>query len=332
MIHQKKISFYSVLGLFLFAVFQSFGFCSNDSYNKIVSKDGTGNYTTIQAAINDSKAFPYERITIYVKKGVYHEKVVIPEWNPNISVVGESVDETIIEYDDYFSKINLGVNSTFYTATLRVDGDNFLAKNITIKNTSGDVGQAIALFVNSSKAAFLDCKILGNQDTLYVTGKGFKNYFKNCFIEGTTDFIFGNATAYFDLCTINSVKDSYITAASTDKETPFGFIFSSCTITANAGVSKVYLGRPWRIYAKTVFVSCTIGGHILPEGWHNWAKPEAEKNAFYAEGSNKGDGYRPKSRVAWSHQLTYKEVKKYTIENCLGAEFITFLNSLQNLK
>ncbi|MCK7589068.1 pectate lyase [Subsaxibacter sp. CAU 1640] len=288
-----------------------------DPFNVTVAADGSGDYRTVQEAINNSKSFPYEKITIFIKNGIYKEKVKVHEWNTNITLVGESKEQTIITYDDYFNKVGMGRNSTFYTYTLLVEADDFIAKNLTIENSSGDVGQAVALSVFSNRVAIVNCRILGNQDTLYASGNG-RQYFKDCYIEGTTDFIFGSATAFFDNCTINSKKNSYITAASTPKDTTYGYVFKNCKITADADVSKVYLGRPWRIYAKTVFIDCDLGNHILPEGWHNWDKPEAEQTSFYAEYQNKGDGFQPKQRVLWSYQLKASEAKQYTLETVLG--------------
>ena len=298
----------------------------NDKY-KVVSKDGTGDYTTIQAAINDTQSFPYERITIFVKNGIYKEKIKVHEWNTNISLIGESKENTIITYDDYFNKIGLGKNSTFYTYTMLVEANDFVLKNITIENASGDVGQAVALSIFSDRVAVIDCRILGNQDTLYASGTG-KQYYKNCYIEGTTDFIFGSATAFFENCQIHSKKDSYITAASTPKDASYGYVFKDCNLTSNATTTKVFLGRPWRIYAKTVFINCKLGNHILPEGWHNWSKPDAEKTTFYAEYNSVGEGSSSDKRVSWSHQLSKCQAKKYTIKNCLGLEFSKTINQL----
>ena len=293
-----------------------------DEYNVTVSKNGKGDYTTIQQAINNSKSFPYKRVTIFIKDGIYYEKVKIHEWNSNITLVGESKEKTIITFDDYFDKINLGRNSTFFTPTLLVEANNVVLKNLTIENSAGEVGQAVALAVSSDEVAVINCKLLGNQDTLYASGKG-KQYYKDCYIEGTTDFIFGSATAFFENCQIHSKKDSYITAASTLKESEFGYVFKDCKITSDENVTKVYLGRPWRIYAKTVFINSNLGKHILAVGWHNWSKPEAEKTTFYAEFKNLGDGFHPNERAKWSHQLNDDEAKKYTLKNVLG----TFKNS-----
>lgn len=301
-----------------------------DEFNIIVAQDGSGDFTKIQEAINGSKAFPDDRITIFVKNGVYYEKVKIYSWNPKISLIGESREKTIITYDDYFNKINLGRNSTFHTYTVLVEGNDFVAKNITIQNTSGEVGQAVALNVNANRVVFTNCSFLGNQDTLYTSGEGTKNYFKNCYIEGTTDFIFGDATVLFENCIINSMKNSYITAASTPQNTSFGYVFKNCKLTANEGVDEVYLGRPWRIYAKTVFINCEMGKHIKSEGWHNWSKPEAENTSFYAEYRCTGEGFQPNKRVSWSHQLKRSETKKYTTENIMGDDFSKVIAELNS--
>lgn len=289
----------------------------SNPFKIVVAQDGSGDYTSIVEAIKNTKAFPYDRITIFIKNGVYKEKVKIHEWNQNLALVGESKENTIITYDDYFNKVGLGRNSTFYTYTLLVEANNVILKNLTIENSSGEVGQAVALSVFSDEVAVINCNLLGNQDTLYASGKG-KQYYKNCYIEGTTDFIFGSATAFFENCEIYSKKNSYITAASTPQDSLFGYVFKDCKITADKAVDKVYLGRPWRVYAQTVFMNCELGKHILPIGWHNWSKPEAEKTAFYAEYENKGEGYKPSERVEWSHQLTKREAKKYTLKNVLG--------------
>lgn len=290
---------------------------SKTAYDIVVAQDGSGDYESIVEAIKNTKAFPYERITIFIKNGIYKEKVKIHEWNSNLFLIGESKENTIITYDDYFNKVGLGRNSTFYTYTLLVEANNVVLKNLTIENSSGDVGQAVALSVFSDEVAIINCKLLGNQDTLYASGKG-KQYYKDCYIEGTTDFIFGSATAFFENCEIYSKKDSYITAASTQKEVLFGYVFKDCKLTAADGVQEVYLGRPWRVYAKTVFINCELGHHILREGWHNWSKPEAENTAFYAEFENSGKGFQPESRVPWSHQLTKSEAEAYTLKTVLG--------------
>jgi pectinesterase len=286
-----------------------------NEYDIVVAKDGSGDYTSIQSAIEASKSFPYKRIKIFIKKGTYHEKVFIPSWNTNISLVGESRDSTIITYDDYFKSINKGPNSTFYTATLLVQGNDFYAENLTIENSAGAIGQALAVAVEADRCFFKNCKMLGNQDTLYVAGEHFRQYFSDCYIEGTTDFNFGEATALFETCTIKCKSNSFITAASTPSNVLYGLVFKSCNILAMPGVDKVYLGRPWRKYARTVFIDCSMGSFIRDEGWSNWNKTDNNKTSFYAEYNSKGEGAKPRQRVAWSHQLTNEQAKKYNIQN-----------------
>lgn len=291
---------------------------SGVQYEMTVAQDGTGDFPTIQSAIDATKAFPDKRITIYIKNGTYREKVKVPSWNNKLSLIGEDAGKTIISWDDYFKKIDRGRNSTFFTYTLKVEADDFYAKNLTIENTAGPVGQAVALHLEGNRCSFINCKFLGNQDTMYLTGENSKQYFGNCTIEGTTDFIFGSATVVFDQCTIVSLRDSYITAASTNQGKAFGFVFMNCKLQAKEGVTKVYLGRPWRAFAKTVFMNCELGSHIVPEGWKEWSNADDKSTTFYAEYNNSGPGADTKARASWSHQLKKGEVKKYTQTRILG--------------
>jgi len=312
---RKKYPPILTLALMLLFIFSSLA--AQEVYEMTVAPDGTSDYTSIQKAIDNCKSFPDKRITIYVKNGVYREKIVVPSCNPQISLIGEDPEKTIITNGDYFDKMNRGRNSTFFTYTLLVIADDFHAENITIENSAGPVGQAIALFVRGDRCVFRNCRITGHQDTLYTDGFNARHYFENCYIDGTTDFIFGPSTALFKYCVIHSKKNSYITAASTPQGNSFGYVFLDCKLTADEGVDKVYLGRPWRDYAKVVFIRCEMGQHILPEGWSNWSGTERDKTAFYAEYANTGAGSAASQRVAWSHQLTRKEAKKYTPANIL---------------
>lgn len=285
------------------------------SYKMTVAKDGSGDFTSVQEAIDATKAFPDKPIVIHIKKGVYNEKVRVYSWNTLLTLQGEDASETIITYNDHFDKLALGRNSTFHTYTMKVEANDFKAENLTIINSSGPVGQAVALHVEGDRCQFVNCRILGNQDTLYAAGEGSRQYYKNCYIEGTTDFIFGEAIAVFEDCTLDNKSDSYLTAASTPKNQAFGYVFLNCKITADNGVKKAYLGRPWRDYAKVVYINCELGAHILPEGWSNWNKTDRDKTAYYAEFNSKGSGAKASKRVSWSHQLSKKEAKKYTVEN-----------------
>lgn len=286
-----------------------------------VAIDGSGDYTSINEAIYHTKSFPDKPITIFIKNGVYHEKVKIPAFNTKLSLIGESREGTIISWDDHFRKIDKGRNSTFYTYTFKVEANDFHAENLTIQNTAGPVGQAVALHVTGDRLTFRNCNILGHQDTLYSAGENSHHYFYNCFIEGTTDFIFGEATALFERCTIHSLADSYITAASTPKGKHFGFVFLDCSLTASPDISNVYLGRPWRDFARVVFLHCNLGRHIRPEGWANWDGTSRTETAFYGEYENNGPGAAPQNRVPWSHQISKSEAEKYTREQILSSFF-----------
>ncbi len=279
----------------------------------VVDKEGNGDFLSIQAALNATKAFPEKHITIFIKKGIYREKVMIYSWNNNLTLKGEHKDSTIIRWGDHFKKMNLGRNSTFHTYTLKVQANDVSIQNLTIENEAGAVGQAIALHLEGDRIQVENCTINGNQDTLYMAGEGSRQYFQNCNISGTTDFIFGEATVVFSSCNIISKSNSYITAASTPKTQPYGLTFIDCKLTKiNEGVTKVYLGRPWRSYAKTVFINCELGEHIVPSGWDNWGSREKEMTAFYGEYGSTGRG-AGKKRVQWSHQLTKLQASDYTM-------------------
>lgn len=277
-----------------------------------VAQDGTGDYRTLKEVLNVCKSFPDQRIEIRLKPGVYKEKIEIFSWTTRIALLGENADSTIITFDDHTGK---GDIMTFTSYTVKVMGDDFYAENITFENAAGPVGQAVALHVEADRCIFRRCKFKGNQDTIYAAGAGSRQYFIDCYIDGTTDFIFGAATAVFENCEIRSKRNSFVTAASTPQDQPFGYVFMHCRLTADAGVDKVFLGRPWRNYARTVFIECTLGSHIIPEGWQNWGRKEAESKTFYAEYKNTGPGAASGSRVAWAHTLTAKEARGYTLQN-----------------
>ena len=295
----------------------------------IVALDGTGNYTSIQEAFNSTRDVSSLRVEIRIKNGVYHEKLNIPSWKTNISLIGESKEATIISFDDYSGKKLAGGKDqygrdkfgTFTSYTVLVQGNGFIAENLTIENTAGKVGQAVALHIEADRVLIKNCRLLGNQDTLYLTKENARQYFLDCYIEGTTDFIFGEAIAVFENCVIKSLVNSYITAASTQQGQKFGFVFLSCKLIADATATKVFLGRPWRPFAKTVFLYCELGPHIVAEGWNEWKGdamfPDKEKTTYYAEFENTGAGSNIQARVSWSKQLSKKESKQYQSKNIL---------------
>ncbi|MCZ4243324.1 pectinesterase family protein [Pedobacter punctiformis] len=283
----------------------------------VVAADGSGNFKTVQEAINTVPDFRKVITIILIKKGVYKEKLVLAASKQNVKFIGESRDETILTYDDFAQKKNIfgEEKGTSGSSSFYIYGEGFSAENITFENSSGPVGQAVAVWAGADKMIFNNCRFLGFQDTLYTYGGNNRQYYKNCYIEGTVDFIFGASTAWFETCTIFCKKAGYITAASTADTTKYGYVFSKCKVIGNAPSDSFYLGRPWRPYAKVAYLNCELPEFIKPEGWNNWGKESNEKTAFYAEYKSKGKGGKIESRASWSHQLTDEEYKHYTLEN-----------------
>jgi pectinesterase len=310
--HFKWLVMKRFLLLFLLVLPSVLFFGQEHKINITVSCDGTGDFSSVQDAVNSIRAYMADRTFIFIKNGVYKEKVIVPSWITNLTMKGESVDSTIITWNDHANIRNMG---TFRTYTILIQGNGFTAENITFENNAEQLGQAVAVHAEGDRAIFRNCRILGNQDTLLTANQDSRQYYEACYIEGTTDFIFGPATAWFEKCRIHSKKNSYVTAASTVEQNQFGYIFNHCVFTASEGVEKVYLGRPWRPYAATVMLNCEMGPHILPEGWDNWRNPLNEKTARYAEYHCTGPGASSDARVKWSHQLTDKQAKTYTLKN-----------------
>nr|WP_199158887.1 pectinesterase family protein [Pedobacter sp. ASV2] len=305
---------------FLFLLFTSVCLYANAIDVKpdfIVAADGSGNFKTVQEAIHAVPDFRKTITIIFIKKGTYKEKLVLAASKQNVKLVGESRDETILTYDDFAQKKNAfgEEKGTSGSSSFYIYGENFIAENITFENSSGPVGQAVAVWAGGDKMIFNNCRFLGFQDTLYTYGGNNRQYYKNCYIEGTVDFIFGASTAWFETCTIFCKKAGYITAASTADTTKYGYVFNQCKVIGNAPENSFYLGRPWRPYAKVAYLNCVLPELIKPEGWHNWSKESNEKTAFYAEYKSTGKGSKIDKRVSWSHQLTKEEYKLYTLEN-----------------
>lgn len=297
----------------------------------VVAPDGSGHYRSLQEAISAAPMLTGENDpvwTIFVKAGVYRERVYVQRERGRILVVGEDAARTILEFDLHANLPGPDGKpiGTFRTPTLQVDGDGFELRDLTVRNTAGrpgprpdgpDVAQALALRVDGDRVVFRRCRFLGWQDTVLVN-RG-RLYFEDCAIEGSVDFIFGAATAYFSRCHLHAVGDGYITAASTPQGTAHGLVFADCRITAAPGV-KTWLGRPWREFAQTVFLRTEMGEAVRPEGWHNWNKPHAERTARYAEFASTGPGANPAARVPWSRQLDADAAEKLTVAAVLGGD------------
>ena len=304
-------------------------------YHIVVSKDGHGDYMTVQEAVDALPNYSHTQISeVLIRKGIYKECVSIPHTKFRVHFTGEDARNTVITNDNYAKRIWPGRDfpvGTSGSATIYIHASYITFENITFENSAGegkDIAQAVAVFTDGDFLFFRNCRFIGNQDTLYTFGKysedgnHIRNAFFDCYIEGTTDFIFGTSIAYFENCLIHSKKNSYVTAASTLQGQKYGYVFKNCTLTADPGIDKCYLGRPWGAYAKTVFIDCELGKHILPEGWHDWekeGKPDTKKNSFYAEYGNHGPGARG-PRVKWAHTLKKKDLDYYSFDKVMYQE------------
>lgn len=294
-------------------------------FDYVVAKDGSGDFTTLQAAVD---AAPDDvRTTIFVKSGLYEEKVMIGSHSKTskklLSVVGEDKDGVIISWDDHNGKTIIYdgrevTSGTPQSATFTVNAPDFYTENMTIRNTYTSK-QAVALYNVGDRHTFKNCNIIGYQDTHYLK-KGRRSYFLDCYIEGGTDYICAGGTAIFENCTLKSVRNSsYITAPEDisaytivgDKRYYYGFIFRNCILTSDTGV-EVYLGRPWQGTSSSIFLSCKMI-NIKKEGWSTWSG-ENHLSSFFAEyNSLNADGnvLDVSNRADWSYQLTENEVNTY---------------------
>ncbi|MEY4916403.1 MAG: hypothetical protein RL616_316 [Verrucomicrobiota bacterium] len=299
-------------------------------FDAVVSADGSGTHTTVQAAIAaapDDSARPF---IILLKPGKYEGQIIVPKNKPNVRFVGEEMEHTILTYALNVLETNAVTDRRFKGTGVIVLADDFHAENLTLENTSGDHGQALALRVDGDRAVLKNCRLLGWQDTLMINNA--RQYFTNCYLEGRVDFIYGSAAAVFDRCEIHSKNGGHITAANTPPDHPFGFVFMNCRLTGDpqpwisaAGIPAntnsvplADLGRPWRPYASVTYLNCEMGDHIKPEGWNNWRNPTNELTARYAEYNSTGPGANPEARFKWAKQLTKAEAEKITIESVLG--------------
>ena len=277
----------------------------------VVAPGGVGGaFASVQDAVDAVPAGrgDVERVVILLKPGVYKGPVVIANSKRDITFRGESAEDTVVtnDWSARSPRPDGTERGTSGSASVLIEGDSFIAENVTFANGAGrgrDVGQAVAIKVNADRAAFHGCRFLGWQDTLYANGPACRQYFRDCYVEGDVDFIFGSAAAVFERCRVHSKGPGYVTAQSRlTPEAIGGYVFRECDLTASADVpaGSVYLGRPWRDCARVVFIGCKLGAHVRPEGWHNWGKPEREKTSWYAEDGCTGSGADRSKRVAWA--------------------------------
>ena len=313
-----------------------------------VDINNTGDFNSIQEAINSIKSSNNEE-TIFIKNGIYKERVEI--FKDNITLIGESKEGVIITNNYYALEIlDDGIKrGTFRTYTFLVNANNFHAYNITFKNEAGFgylVGQAVAVYAEGDLITFKNCAMYGHQDTLFTgplpkaekEAGGFRGptefakrqilrqLYEDCYIEGEIDFIFGSAVAYFKHCTLYALDrgqkvNSYYTAPSTYEESKYGYVFYDCTLTGNCPKHTVSLSRPWRNFAKAVFINCYYSDQVIEEGFSDWNKEDSHNTVNYFEYNGHGPGYTPSKRVSFSKQLSKAEVNEYSIERVLGYDF-----------
>ena len=284
----------------------------------IVAKDGSGHYTTVQDAFDKIPLRNKKPITVYIKNGVYQEKLHLDSSKNFVSIIGQDKFKTILTYNDHTGKLSPKGDTinTYTSESFLMRADNFKAENITFENNAGfTAGQAVAVQVYGDKVIFLNCRFIGFQDVLFTNNAKSRQYYEDCYIEGTTDFIFGSSTAWFEKCHIHSKKNSHITAASTPAENPHGYIFNDCILTADSALRNVSLGRPWRSYSSVIYLNTYIDRHIVPQGWDNWRNPENEKTARYSEFNSYGPGANPSKRLPWTRQLSEKEASQIVLRN-----------------
>lgn len=285
-----------------------------------VAQDGSGDYKTVQAAINAVPVNNKKPIVIIIKKGIYKEKILIDSLRPFITIIGEDKLNTVLTYNDHTGKLapNGDTINTRTSWSFKIAANNFTATDITFQNDAGfSAGQAVAVESDGDKAVFINCRFIGNQDVLFTNSERSRQYYENCYIEGTTDFIFGSSTVWFEKCHIYSKKNSHVTAASTPKEKEFGYVFNWCRLEGDTSLNNVSLGRPWRPYAAVAYLHCYIGRHIKAEGWSVWNKNDNHVTSRYEEYKNYGPSSDPEARVKWAKQLTTEEAGKYTLTNVL---------------
>ncbi|XP_077242289.1 pectinesterase 11 [Tasmannia lanceolata] len=266
-----------------------------------VDQSGNGDYKKIQEAIDSIPSNNNNSFFIWIKPGIYSEKLVVPADKPFITLSGTKPNSAIITWS------NSG--EIYQTATLSVLGSNFVGRFLTIQNTHGAGAKAVALQVSGDKAAFYGCRILSYQDTL-LDDIG-RHYYHSCYIEGATDFIFGNSISLFDKCHLNSLspQDGAITAQgriSPTENTAFSFV--DCKIT---GVGHALLGRPWKDYSRVVFARTYMSNVILPQGWDDWNDPARQRTVFYGQYRCYGPGANLSGRVGWSHELSSEEAAPF---------------------
>jgi pectinesterase len=291
------------------------------NYDMTVAKDGSGNHSTVQAAFNAVPQNSANRTVIYIKNGTYKENLTLESNRKNVTIIGQSRDNVRLTFDNYASKINPATGQTYGTSgssSTFIKAEGFCALNISFENSYGTGSQALAIHISGDKAIFYNCRFLGRQDTWYADRC--RQFIRNCYIEGSTDFMFGPSTTWFDSCQIYSYGGTALTAASTEQYVTYGYVYRYCSISAASGVSTT-LGRPWRPYSAVSFQYCSMTSCIKAAGWDNWGDAANEATARYSEYKNTGAGATTTGRVTWAKQLTDAQAANYTVTNVLKTTY-----------
>jgi len=302
-----------LLGLLALVAFTARG----QARQVVVAADGTGNYRTVQAALDAVPKGNRTLFTIFIRRGTYREKLTLNKKQDFVKLLGEGTDPAavVLTFDDYKGRLLPGGDTltTSNSATLRVFAADFAAENITIQNTASAKAQAVAAWVYGDRAQFKNCRFLGSRDTLYPYGYGSRQLYQGCYIEGGTDTILGSATALFEDCTLFAkAGGTCLLAPSTPDTVRYGFVFQRCRLTGDAPAGAYFLARPWKPFAKVVLLNCTLDALVNPRAWDHWGKESNKQDTFFAEFKSLGPGAQPKLRAPWGRQLTPDQAAFYT--------------------
>lgn len=329
----------------LFALLFSVGLVHAAAFEVVVAQDGSGDFTTMQAAINAVPDQAETRSVIRIKNGIYdQEKLIIPATKRNISFIGESREHTIISYHCYngispeskgllpvaaWKKWNYDPMLVRTSASLIIFAEGCSFENLTIRNTAPPLGQGLAIAVCADRTQFRRCNLLGYQDTIYLWTKGKRSYFERCLVVGRTDYIYGGGIGFFYRCEIRSYGGGWVTAPSTGQDQRYGFVFDRCRFTYRDGSPRkgddglpYALGRPWHNYPKVTILRSYISKEAHPMGWLPWNMPYASTSPdlHLYEYRNRGKGADMSARIDWVglRALNREEAAQYTIERVFG--------------
>lgn len=282
----------------------------------MVDAEGEGDFTSLQACLDALPSKPTEWREVHIRPGVYREKITLDVYKDKVAILGQgaSPEAVRIVWDDHTGRVVNGHEMTTYdTYTCSIQADEVYLSNLTVENDAGRVGQAVALETRGDRIWIDRCRLVGNQDTFFTKGYVSRLYVTDCYIEGTTDFIFGPSIVLFERCHLHGKAESYLTAASTTERNRYGYVFVDCRVTTAPDVEKLYLGRPWKSTARTVWIHCDLPQTIAPEGWKDWHDSARKGGVFYAEWGCRGAGADRSGRVGWSYALTEEQLADYTL-------------------